>query len=141
MNYKEVETQVAALDKGRLLDYENYFKTIYPKNLDDIFRRWIFAYASVHTTWKFNVELYKQLQDLSWLGNIHVLRDRIKASKAGLHNNRAAFIMSFANFYWAHPFWFNKMPNEDWFQYRNRIMEKAPGIGRAKAESTFHPAF
>ena len=133
MNYKEVEAQVAGLDKARLLTYQAYFETIYPKTYEDIFKRWMFAYASVHTTWKYNCLLYNELKLLDWIGNRHMLCEHIKSSRAGLYNNRTDFIMKFSDFYWKHPSWFNKAKDEDWFQYRNRLMDKAHGIGRAKA--------
>jgi endonuclease III len=67
------------------------------------------------------------------MDNIHLLRQKIIDSRAGLHNNRAENIMRFSEFFWRHPFWFNQAPGETWPAYRNRIMERAPGIGRAKA--------
>jgi hypothetical protein len=127
------EAHIKGLCRTKADKYESYFKTIAPKSVEDVFKRWLFAYASVHTTWERNCILYDNLKDLEWLDNYHLLKRRIEDSRAGLHNNRANFIMQFSNFYWKHPFWFNKNPNETWFQYRDRIMAKAPGIGNAKA--------
>lgn len=127
------ESHITSLDMGRVAEYENYFQTIAPRTLTDVFRRWLFAYASVHSSWESNVRLYNALKDLSWMDNIYLLRQRIIASRAGLHNNRADNIMRFSNFFWKHSDWFNHTPGETWIAYRNRIMEQAPGIGRAKA--------
>ena len=133
MNPKPAETFIEQISPDRVAAYESYFRTLAPRTVEDVFKRWMFAYASVHTTWEANCKLYQELQDLSWVGNRHALLQRIERSHAGLHNNRTQFIMQFSNFYWKHPLWFNRVPGEDWFDYRDRIMERAPGIGPAKA--------
>lgn len=127
------EQHIAGITPQQISAYEQYFVTLAPRTVEDVFRRWMFAYASVHTTWESNCRLYQMLKPLDWMGNIHVLRDRIQESRAGLHNNRAEYIMNFSQFFWRHPHWFNMAPGEDWFQFRDRIMERAPGIGKAKA--------
>ena len=126
---------IDSLDDGRVATYEKYFDTLVPAPADytEVFKRWMFAYASVHTSWKANCTLYEQLRDLQWMGDPVELKRRIVKSRAGLHNNRTRFITEFTEYYWDHPEWFNRMPGENWFNYRNRIMEKTLGIGRAKA--------
>lgn len=124
---------IANVDVNRAADYEAYFETLAPKTLDDVFRRWMFAYASVHTTWENNCKLYEQLKPLDWIGNDQLLFERVTASKAGMQNMRTKFISQFTEFFWRHPTWFNKSPTETWFEYRDRIMKRAPGIGLAKA--------
>ena len=133
MDFVSPVQQIEALAPDRVRQYEDYFTTLIPTTTEDVFRRWMFAYASVHTTWESNCRLYEMLKPLDWLGNIHVLRDRIRDSRAGLHNNRADQITQFSSFYWRHPTWFNRAPDEPWFKYRDRIMNRAPGIGKAKA--------
>lgn len=129
----QVKEKIAKIDPIRVKDYETYFETLVPVTWDDVFRRWMFAYASVHTTWENNCRLYEALKPLDWIGDESMLLQRMIDSKAGMHNQRTKFIMAFTEFFWRHPTWFNKVPNETWFEYRNRIMEKAPGIGLAKA--------
>lgn len=99
----------------------------------DVFRRALFAFASVHTTWKSNCALYNALYELSWLKSQSVLLSRIQGSGAGLHNNRAAYIWEFAQKYWAHPEWYRKQVYEDWFQYRDRLDTNIKGLGLAKS--------
>lgn len=123
---------IQSLDPARVARYERYFNTLTPADQNDVFRRWLFAYASVHTTWKYNVILYEKLKDLSWLGDVAELRKRIEGSRAGLHNNRTKFINAFAMFFYDHPGWFKQSPWETWIEYRDRLMEHTPGLGIAK---------
>lgn len=123
---------IQSLDPNRLARYEQYFNTLTPVDQNEVFRRWLFAYASVHTSWKYNVIMYEKLRDLTWLGDIDALRKRIEESRAGLHNNRARFINAFAMFFYDHPGWFIKSPWENWKEHRDRLMAHAPGLGIAK---------
>jgi thermostable 8-oxoguanine DNA glycosylase len=123
---------IQALDQQRVARYEQYFNTLTPTTQDEVFRRWLFAYASVHTSWKYNVILYNELKDLTWLGDHAELLKRIERSRAGLHNNRAKFIHAFSMFFHDHPGWFMRSPWETWFSYRDRLMEHTPGLGIAK---------
>jgi hypothetical protein len=126
---------IESIEQKRVQSYEQYFDTLAPDPTDytEIFKRWMFAYASVHTSWKSNCALYERLRDLQWINDRGELRNRIIDSRAGLHNNRTRFITDFTEYYWAHPAWFGRQPDEDWFDYRNRIMGRTLGIGRAKA--------
>ena len=107
--------KIACIDPGKVKDYEAYFETIAPTTLEDVFRRWMFAYASVHTTWEMNCKLYEALKPLDWIGNDQMLLERIISTRAGMHNNRTRFISQFTEFFWRHPTWFNKSPAETWF--------------------------
>lgn len=130
---QNVEQKITKLDKNKVKKYENYFETLVPTTLEDVFKRWIFAYASVHTGWQANCRLYELLKPLDWIGDSKLLLERIKQSKAGMYNKRTEFIMQFSDYFWRHPTWFKKSKNETWYNYRDRIMNKAPGIGRAKS--------
>jgi hypothetical protein len=113
--------------------YVNYLRHIQPQSEEDIFKRWLFAYASVHTTWKLNCKLYWALAPLDWIGDHDELGRRIKESGAGMHNKRLEYIEAFTDFYWKHPLWFNRSNYEPWNNYRQRIEKVAPGIGFAKS--------
>lgn len=116
--------------------YTRYLGRIKPNSHEDQFKRWIFAYASVHTSWQMNCRLYQALEDLKWVGNRDELHSRIVACRAGMHNNRTRFISEFSEFYWDHPDWFKKCKHENWFKYRDRIQNVALGIGQAKSAFT-----
>ena len=123
---------IQSLDHNKVIKYEAYFNALKPHSQSEVLRRWLFAYASVHTTWEYNVKLYNNLKDLEWVGNERMLLERITASKAGLQNNRTKFINAFTMFFFDHPGWFMRSPWEGWRDYRNRLMEYTPGLGIAK---------
>lgn len=122
-----------SVDYERAARYEEYFQTIKPRSATEIFRRALFAFASVHTTWRLNCKLYQQLWDLRWRNDKQLLLFLVSESGAGLHNNRMKFIWDFAQRYWAHPEWYLKQPYEDWFGYRDRLDKNIKGLGLAKA--------
>jgi len=133
MDTKKAIEHLDSVDQYDVRRYVNYLQHIQPKSEEDIFRRWLFAYASVHTTWKLNCKLYTALADLEWLGDHDELARRIKGSGAGLHNNRTRFIWSFTEYYWNHPLWFNRSKYEPWESYRQRIEDVSLGLGFAKS--------
>ena len=124
---------IAAIHEDQVERYTRYLQRIMPVTPEDHFRRWLFAYASVHSGWQMNCKLYAALQDLSWLHNHEMLRDKIVATRAGMHNKRAEFIHEFAEYYWRHTEWFRRSKFESWTQYRKRVQNAAKGIGQAKS--------
>jgi len=123
---------LSQVDAVKLSYYTDYWKTITPKDNKEKFKRWLFAYASVHTTWKSNVSLYKHLEDCAWVGNSNELMKRIKDSRAGLYNNRTKWIGRFSDKFWEDPGLFERRIDEPWLDYRNRMDELILGLGRAK---------
>ena len=43
--------------------YKDYWQSIAPENDSEFFRRWLFAFMSVHTSWKLNMLGYKAIKD------------------------------------------------------------------------------
>ena len=71
--------------KDKVVPYKEYWESICPINHDEIFRRYLFAYMSVHTTWKSNVAGYNAIKNFSeWLDNKELLREKIKKVKKQL---------------------------------------------------------
>ena len=55
------------LTYGKVKEGTDYWEGIKVKNDVDYFKRWVFAFCSIHTTWENNVKGYNILtQDLSW---------------------------------------------------------------------------
>jgi thermostable 8-oxoguanine DNA glycosylase len=133
METTRVLQHLESLDSGDVERYTQYLSTFKPNTDADRFRRWLFAYASVHTSWKMNVKIYDILKDLTWVGDRDELRRRLISVGAGLHNNRSEYISEFADFFWKHPRWFDRSVLENWGNYRDRVMGAAKGIGLAKS--------
>jgi hypothetical protein len=133
METKQATEHLNSVDTYDVSRYLNYFEHITPHNEVEVFQRWLFSYASVHTTWKLNCKMYNALADLQWMGDNTELARRIKDSGAGMHNKRFEYIKTFTDYYWKHPLWFSRSDHESWEGYRRRLEAVAPGIGFAKS--------
>ena len=128
------EQHIASLTPQDVERYKIYFEDhVKPKTVEDEFRRFVFAFASVHTTFVSNCRMYEALKGLEWLHDADKLKARIIESGAGLHNNRTKFIHAFSEFFWQHPGWFVKSRHETWVEYRDRIERRVAGLGFAKS--------
>lgn len=114
-----------------MFNYKAYFDWIRPRTEMEIYNRFIFAFCSVHTTWKNNLKGYLLLKD-----NYHTDKDKLlsilKNSSLGLYNNRAKFIHSFTKKFLANPKFYTKRRNETWKEYATRLQKDIDGLGHAK---------
>ena len=133
MQVEKALEHIASIEPAVVERYVRYLKHIAPESTEEYFRRWLFSYASVHTSWKLNCQMYQQLEGLQWLHDKEALHRRIVDSRAGFHNRRTDYIHEFSEFFWQHPDWFRKSKHEGWQEYRKRLQEAAMGIGRAKS--------
>lgn len=119
--------------KDKVVSYKEYWDSIRPNNHDEIFRRYLFAYMSVHTTWKSNVAGYNAIKNFSeWLDNKELLREKIKNSGCGLYNNRTKFIWDFKDKFWANPKNFYLTTKKYHVKKRDQIVNNISGLGTAK---------
>lgn len=128
----KVKDVFSKLDTGKLREYDQYWQSITPTTNADVFRRWLFAFCSVHTTWEGNVRGYEAIKDLGWLGDREELRRRLLWSGCGLYNNRARFITEFSAEFWSDPAKFWPASGESWRQLRDRLESSTIGLGLAK---------
>jgi thermostable 8-oxoguanine DNA glycosylase len=120
------------VEKREVDDYKEHFHRIAPKEPMAVFRRFLFAYASVHTTWEYNVKLYRQLETLETVPCKEALREVVINSGAGLHRNRIEGVWSFRESYWNDPRVFIKGTKESWVDFRNRLVKHMFALGYAK---------
>lgn len=133
MNPAKATAALESIDPKDLEPYREYFETITPKDETEIFRRGLFAFASVHTSYRSNVNLFSLLYDLSWTESEKELRKIINESRAGLINGRTENIWNFNQRYWADPKWYQQRDDEMWIQFRDRVQARTPGLGFAKS--------
>lgn len=133
VRYDMAEAAVKKLSTHQAKDYHRYFLEITPGTEEEIFRRGLFAFASVHTSWQSNVRLYEYLWDLKWLNSKRMLFTRIVDSRAGMYTGRTKHIWMFAKSFWENPQAYMIGADEDWFDYRDRLVDMVPGLGMAKA--------
>jgi hypothetical protein len=132
MNPNTATKALESINPSDLVEYHRYFDTIRPADDVEIFRRGLFAFASVHTTYRKNVDLFALLWDLEWVNSKTELRARIEESRAGLSNNRTKYIWQFAASYWKDPTQYLRFENETWPEYRDRVESMTLGLGHAK---------
>ena len=119
--------------KDKVVAYKDYWETIRPKTDEDIFRRYLFAYMIVHTTWESNVKGYQAVKNIDeWIDNKEILLAKIKNSGVGLHNNRTKYIWAFKDQFFANPKDYIITSKKYHVKKRDDIVNKIHGLGAAK---------
>ncbi len=137
-----VEAAFRDLRNDDVVRYVDYWEQLAARSDAALFRCFLFAFCSVHTTWEGNVNGYKAIKDYdAWAGSHSGLRTRLVRSGVGLHNNRADWIDEFARRYWAAPSEFRRQPRESWSAYRDRLEASIIGLGPAKVSFALELAF
>lgn len=139
--YSRVEKFFDSLDANDVDRYCDYWAFISPKSDQDSFRRWLFAFMSVHTGWQSNVNGYEAIRKLDWWHDQQVLLNKLKHSGVGLHNNRTKFVWQFNQKFWQDPDKYIGIPTE-WRNRRNELVKDVLGLGMAKvsfALEMIHP--
>jgi thermostable 8-oxoguanine DNA glycosylase len=143
MSKSKADIFFSTFPKDKVVAYREYWESVRPQNVEDIFRRYLFAYCSVHTTWKGNCAGYNAIKNFNeWLDNEEVLKDKLHKSGVGLHNNRTKYIWDFATKFWANPKDFYFTTKKGHVKKRDSIVNKISGIGLAKvsfALEMIHP--
>jgi hypothetical protein len=131
--YRNVEEFFTELDYSLAPSYIDYWASIKPKNDSQLFQRWLFAFMSVHTSWKANIVGYNAVKDWwLWLNDWTNLKDRIENSRVGMQNNRVKYLSTFAHKFWSNPEEYKKKDGESWHTLRDRLKDKILGLGAAK---------
>jgi thermostable 8-oxoguanine DNA glycosylase len=143
MSKSKADIFFSTFPRDKILAYKQYWESVRPQNIEDIFRRYLFAYCSVHTTWKGNCAGYNAIKNFNdWIDNEEVLKDKLHKSGVGLHNNRTKYIWDFATKFWANPKDFYFTAKKGHVKKRDAIVNKISGIGLAKvsfALEMIHP--
>lgn len=120
-------------DKSLVDSYMQYWESIRPQNLADIFRRYLFSFMSVHTTWQGNVRGYNSIKEFdSWIDDKESLRDKLRTSGVGLHNNRTEYIWDFKDKFWKNPKDFFFTSKKGHVKKRDSMVQKIKGLSQAK---------
>ena len=130
MNFEDV---FSIKHQSKISSYEEYWKSVSPTNSNEIFKRWLFAYTSIHSTWQSNVRTYNHIKNFEqWINDKTKLAELLYMSKGGCHNQRTENIWDFKNKYFENPNNFEKSSSESWVDLRNRLAVNLKGIGLAK---------
>jgi hypothetical protein len=128
------------VDTDTIQRYTDYWESVRPVTYGDFMRRYLFAFASVHTTWQGNVRGYEAVKDLSWVDDKESLRTKLINAKCGMHNNRTEYMWKFKNQFFENPELFC-VAKKDWTAYRNEIVTQLSGLGIAKVSFALEMCF
>ncbi|WP_395000383.1 hypothetical protein [Acinetobacter sp.] len=132
---KEIAEQtIQQIPQEKIQIYKDYWNKITPKDNEEYFWRWIFAFLSVHTTWNSNVRSYLLLREHRelWRDNKNELARLIRESGVGLHVRRTEGIWKFNQSYLNDSASWKKNTLESWIGCRDRLAERCFGLGYAK---------
>lgn len=128
-----LNTIFGCFDKSKISTYSSYWNSITPQSDGEIFKRWLFAYTSIHSTWQSNVRTYNHIKNFEqWIDDKEKLSHLLYISKGGCHNKRTEHIWDFREKFFENPDIFKKSSNESWVDMRNRLALFLKGIGLAK---------
>jgi len=131
--YSTIEKFFNEMDYSMVPTYTDYWNSIAPKNDSEMLQRWLFAFMSVHTSWKANITGYMAIKQWwLWLNKWDNLLDSIQNSRVGMHNVRVKFISEFVYKFWENPSAYKKAAGESWVDFRNRLKRITLGLGPAK---------
>jgi len=141
MQRKVIERFIDGITDIDIHRYGEYLESIRPADFEGLFRRFIFAYCSIQTSWQMNVKLYEMLKSNEWRTDEAELMALLVSSRAGFHNNRTRYLADFAKKFWDDPYFFLKKWYESWTVYRDRIVKRMLGMGLAKVSFTLEMAY
>jgi thermostable 8-oxoguanine DNA glycosylase len=143
LNLSKAEKFFKDMPPDRVVSYKDYWESVRPQNVDDIFRRYLFAYCSVHTTWKGNCSGYNAIKNFNeWIDDKEILRHKLQTSGVGLHNNRTKYIWDCKEQFWSNPKDFYFTSKKYHVKKRDQIVNRIMGLGMAKvsfALEMIHP--
>jgi hypothetical protein len=141
-NYRNVENFFINISSSTIDEYRNYWEKIKPNTLSAVFQRWLFAFMSVHTSWKANVNGYNAIKNWwEWFNDDEKLKLKIEESRVGMQNNRTRYISSFSRDFWGNGDFYEKKEEETWVNYRDRLEKKVLGLGPAKTSFSLEMCF
>lgn len=139
--YKDVEDTIFAISDDDINRYSEYWTSIKPEDHKEYYKRWLFSFLSVHTTWQKNVSSYQELVDKPIPASKTELFNVIHNTKVGLTNMRTNGIWQFHNDFWQAPDSWYRQENESWVDFRNRVMNQVNGLALAKTSFVLEMAY
>jgi hypothetical protein len=139
--FNRVEAFINNFDTRHAAQYLTYWDGITPRNESEYYDRWIFAFMSIHTTWKKNVAGFLAVKNLPPRLNWAQLYWAVKKAKCGLDKMRTHAIWDFHKRFWSDPTFWYPLPNESLPDCRDRLAKATYGIGLTKTSFVLEMAF
>ena len=90
MDCTAVDALFNSLNKKEVARYKDYWESVKPQGETESFKRWLFAFMSVHTSWESNVRGYEAIKDWTqWINRADTLQHILIESRVGLYRNRS----------------------------------------------------
>ena len=138
----DVRTAFKNMSAKKLLNYYKYWGSIAADSDEEYFKRFLFAFCSVHTSWKGNIYGYEAIKNFhpeTWTKQ--KLWSALAKSGCGMHNNRTDNIWLFGCKFWTDPSRYRPMPGEPLYFLRNRLVPAIRGLGVAKVSFALEMAY
>ena len=142
MNTPTLDAIFSSMSSSQISAYSDYWESVKPQNDLDIFRRWLFAYTSIHTNWEGNVRGYNAIKDYDkWADDKEMLRQLLIDARCGMYNVRTDYIWNFTNDFMSNTADFHRFADETWTAFRDRLNKRLKGIGITKVSFTLEMCF
>ena len=154
MDTQKVAKFFDSIKDNEIQSYNDYWAELKPQTESAIFKRYLFAFMSVHTTWESNCKGYNAIKEFRkwtleqseqlelWNYNHSELFKKLFNSRVGLHNNRTKSIGKFADEFWINPAKYaSKLDSESWVEWRDRLCKGILGLGKAKTSFAIEMLF
>jgi len=132
MDCTAVDALFNSLNKKEVARYKDYWESVKPQTECEAFKRWLFAFMSVHTSWESNVRGYEAIKDWTqWINRDDTLQQILIESRVGLYRNRTRFVSQFATKFWQDPQKY-MYQSGNWQKWRDALVKDILGLGIAK---------
>ena len=128
----QVDALFDSFDKQEVERYQDYWDSVKPQTESEMFKRWLFAFMSVHTTWENNVRGYDAVKDWTkWINLDDKLEQLLIDSRVGLYKGRTKYLSQFATKFWQDPQKY-MYQSGNWQEWRDDLVQNILGLGMAK---------
>lgn len=119
-----------SIKDSEIAEQTQYWESKKPKTVQEYRNRWMFAFASVHTTWGNNVNQYNEIKNRN-LCSIDSLTNRLIISAGGMHHIKAKSLYHFGcTWRQGHEKFIS--PFDSYIDVRNEISKELLGLSNAK---------
>lgn len=132
---------IASISRQQVRRYLDYWQQIEPKDNQDYYERWLFAFMSVRTQWQRNCALFEAFRSLPRAFTKAYLLRRLKAEGSGMVEVRAQGIWDFHHKFWDCPQAWYPRREETMLEARDRLVEQIYGLGITKVSFVMEMAF
>jgi len=124
-----------AKNRDLIRTYEDYWSSIAPVSEFEEFKRLVFAFLSVHTSYQGNIRAYQALdKDTSWINDHTRLVELLEYSRIGLHNQKAKNIWLSIDQFFSQTKQISKLSTDSCNRvWRDRVARTLRGLSYAKS--------